>query len=75
MTKLTDRQLEILKQCAGPHGMYDHTRWDTGVLNRLYEMGLALQSCNGTAKWHATQAGRAVLSELTSASRPSRGAL
>lgn len=58
---LTPRQLEILAQCAGPHGMYDHTRWDTGILNRLYEKGLALRSCNGTGKWHATQFGRSVL--------------
>jgi hypothetical protein len=61
MTELTERQLEILAQCAGLHGMYDHTRWDTGVLNRLYEKGLVLRSCNGTGKWHATQAGRAAL--------------
>jgi hypothetical protein len=59
---LTKRQLEVLAQCAGPHGMYDHTRYETAILNRLYEKGLALRSCNGTAKWHATQFGRAVVS-------------
>lgn len=60
--RLTSRQLEILSQCAGRHGMYDHTQYETGVLNRLYEKGLTLQSCNGTGKWHATQLGRLVLS-------------
>lgn len=56
--RLTVRQLEVLAKCAGPHGMYDHTRYETAILNRLYEKGLALRSCNGTAKWHATQSGR-----------------
>jgi hypothetical protein len=65
MMKLTERQLEVLAQCARPHGMHDHTRWDTGVLNRLYEKGLALRSCNGTGKWHATQAGRAALTDTS----------
>jgi hypothetical protein len=65
MTKLTKRQLEVLAECAGPHGMYDHTRWDTCMLNRLYEKGLALRSCNGTGKWHATSAGRSALSDTS----------
>jgi hypothetical protein len=62
MAKLTKRQLEILARCAGPHGMYDHTRYETAILYRLYEKGLALRSCNGTAMWHATQLGRSALS-------------
>lgn len=62
---MTQRQLEVLAQCAGPHGMYDHTRFDTRVLNNLYDKGLVLRSCNGTAKWHATQAGRALLKQET----------
>jgi hypothetical protein len=41
--------------------MYDHTRYDTAVLNNLYDKGLVLRSCNGTNKWHATQAGCAAL--------------
>jgi hypothetical protein len=66
---LTSRQIEILTACAKPHGIHDHTQHETGILNRLYDKGLALRSCNGTAKWHATQFGRLVLS-VTS---PERG--
>lgn len=70
MTNLTKRQKEVLARCAGPHGFYDHTRYETLVLNNLYEKGLILQSCNGTAKWHATQKGR----EALALSRAERGA-
>lgn len=70
--KLTERQREILIQCAGPHGMRDHSWNETEILNRLYEKGLALPTCNGTSKWFATQAGRAALTRTPDSGKGGR---
>lgn len=61
MTRLTKRQREMLQACA-ERGIRTHTRYEYAVMDRLYSKGLALLSCNGTDKWHATAAGRAALS-------------
>lgn len=58
---LTKRQAEMLAQAASRYGVRDHTRYETDIMDRLYVKGLALPTCNGTEKWFATQAGRALL--------------
>lgn len=63
--KLTARQQEILIQASGPHGFYPHTRGERTILENLWLKSLVLPSCNGTQKWHATQAGRSASSSLT----------
>lgn len=64
MMLFTPRQLEMLKAAAGPHGVVIHTQYDAAVMERLFVRELVLRSCNGTAKWHATGAGRAALEDL-----------
>lgn len=59
--KMTPRQREVLEHAAGPHGIYPHTAADRTVLENLWLKDFVIQSCNGTAKWHATRLGRAAL--------------
>lgn len=59
--KLTERQTEMLMQAASTHGTRVYTRYDAAVMERLFVKDLAIRSCNGTDKWHATEIGRAHL--------------
>lgn len=71
MTKLTERQQEILTRAAERYGVYPHTRAERTVLENIWIKKMVIPSCNGTAKWHATQIGRDALAELSSTDRGS----
>lgn len=60
--KLTERQTEMLRRAASTHGTRVYTRYDDAVMERLFVRDFTFRSCNGTDKWHATNAGRAHLS-------------